>query len=256
MKLTLLGTGTSGGVPQIGCRCSTCISSDPRDRRTRCSALVETADACVLIDCGPDFRQQMLALNRPFRKIDSIFITHEHYDHVGGIDDIRPGMLFGDVRIYAEDIVSEHLRQRIPYCFTPEDKRYPGVPAISLLHMEPHVPVRVGSLDIMPIRVMHGRLPIVGFRIGSLTYITDMSEFPDSEWQYIEGTEILVVNALHHRVHRSHQTVNEAVLFAQRVGARETYFIHMSHFVLPHEQEEALLPPHIHLGYDGMVLDI
>lgn len=254
MKVTLLGTGTSGGVPQIGCQCSTCLSSDPRDKRTRCSAMIETDDACVLIDCGPDFRQQMLG--RPFRHIDAIFITHEHYDHVGGIDDIRPGILFGDVHIYAEDIVAEHLKQRIPYCFTPVERRYPGVPAITLEHMEPHVPLEVGSLQIIPIRVMHGTLPIVGFRIGPLTYITDMKSFPESEWQYVKGTKVLVVNALHHRVHPSHQSVSDAIRFAQRVGADDTYFVHMSHFVLPHAEEDALLPPHIHLGYDGLELNV
>lgn len=254
MRLTLLGTGTSGGVPQIGCQCSTCTSIDPRDKRTRCSAMIETDDACILIDCGPDFRQQMLALGRPFRHIDGIFITHEHYDHVGGIDDIRPGMLFGDVRIYAEDIVAQHLTERIPYCFTPVERRYPGVPSITLEHLEPHLPVTVGSLTVVPIRVMHGQLPIVGFRIGPVTYITDMKSLPDTEWQYLEGTELLIVNALHHRTHRSHQNVADAVRFAQRIGARETYFIHMSHFILPHAQEEKLLPPNIHLAYDGMEL--
>ena len=256
MRLTLLGTGTSGGVPQIGCQCATCTSADPRDKRTRCSAMIETDDACILIDCGPDFRQQMLALHRPFRKIDAIFITHEHYDHVGGIDDIRPGMLFGDVRIYAEDLVAQHLAERIPYCFTPLERRYPGVPAITLEHMEPHQPVIVGSLTVVPIRVMHGQLPIVGFRIGPIAYITDMKSLPDTEWQYLEGTEILIVNALHHRYHRSHQTVDDAIRFAQRVGARQTYFIHMSHFVLPHAQEEILLPSNMHLAYDGMELTL
>ena len=254
MKLTLLGTGTSGGVPQIGCTCRTCMSGDPRDRRTRCSAMIETDDTCIMIDCGPDFRQQML--NRPFRRIDGIFITHEHYDHVGGIDDIRPGILFGDVTIYTEQLVAQHLMERIPYCFTPEEKRYPGVPAISLKYIEPHVPVCVGSIEVLPIRVMHGKLPIVGFRIGRLAYITDMKSFPESEWKYLDGTELLVVNALHHKPHPSHQSVDDAIEFARKVGAAETYFIHMSHFVLPHAEEDALLPQHIHLAYDGMELSV
>lgn len=254
MKLTLLGTGTSGGVPQIGCTCRTCMSGDPRDRRTRCSAMIETDDTCIMIDCSPDFRQQML--NRPFRRIDGIFITHEHYDHVGGIDDIRPGILFGDVTIYAEQLVAQHLMERIPYCFTPEEKRYPGVPAISLKYIEPHVPVCVGSIEVLPIRVMQGKLPIVGFRIGRLAYITDMKSFPESEWKYLDGTELLVVNALHHKPHPSHQSVDDAIEFARKVGAAETYFIHMSHFVLPHAEEDALLPQHIHLAYDGMELSV
>lgn len=253
MKLRFLGTGTSNGVPQIGCRCRTCRSTDPRDRRLRCSSLIESdGGTCVLIDCGPDFRQQVLSL--PSQRIDAIFITHEHYDHVGGLDDLRPVQLF-QMNVYAEELCAEHLRQRIPYCFTPKDKRYPGVPAINLEHMEPHVPVRVGDMEILPFRVMHGKLPIVGFRIGQLAYITDMSTMPDSEWAYLEGVKTLVVNALHHRPHPSHQTVEQAVEFAKRMNAANTYLIHMSHFVLPIVEEEALLPPSVRLAYDGLEIE-
>ena len=255
MKVTVLGTGTSGGVPQIACECSTCRSKDPCDNRLRCSTLIEEGDTALLIDCGPDFREQMIRLGR-MPKIHDIVLTHEHFDHVGGIDDIRPGVLFGDVRIYAEDNVSEHLKSRIPYCFTPEDKRYPGVPAITLEHMEPHKPINVGPLEIIPIRVMHGELPIVGFRIGKLAYITDMKSMPETEWKYLEGVELLIVNALHYRNHKAHQSVNEAIAFARKVGAKSTYFIHMSHFILPHEEADRMLPPDMHFAYDGLVLDI
>lgn len=254
MKLRFLGTGTSNGVPQIGCRCRTCSSTDPRDRRLRCSSLIESDGGTrILIDCGPDFRQQFIGLLS--QHIDAIFITHEHYDHVGGLDDLRPVQLF-QMNVYAEEYCAEHLRQRIPYCFTPKDKRYPGVPAINLEHMEPHVPVRVGDIDVLPFRVMHGKLPIVGFRIGRLAYITDMSSMPETEWQYLEGTETLVVNALHHRSHPSHQTVEQAVEFAKRVGANQAYFIHMSHFVLPIDEENSLLPPGMQLAYDGLEIKI
>lgn len=255
MKVTILGTGTSNGVPQIGCDCATCKSKDPRDNRFRCSALVEEGDTVLLIDCGPDFRNQMLSLGR-LPHIHDIVLTHEHFDHVGGIDDVRPGPLFGDVRIYAEDNVCEHLMSRLPYCFTPADQRYPDVPSITMQHMEPHVPIHVGSIEVIPIRVMHGKLPIVGFRIGKMAYITDMKTMPDTEWKYIQGVELLIVNALHYRTHMSHQSVPEAIEFARKVGAKSTYFIHMSHFVLPHEEAERMLPPNMHYAYDGLVLNI
>ncbi len=268
MRLTILGSGTSGGVPQIACRCATCVSRDPRDHRFRTSALVEHAGTAILLDCGPDFREQMLALQR-FPHIDAIFITHEHFDHVGGIDDIRPGILFGDITIYAEKVVIDDLMQRIPYCFTPPERRYPGVPAITLSKIEPHVAVKIGSLIVTPIRVMHGKLPIVGFRIevvgsnagasdgniSTLAYITDMKSMPDTEWAYLNDVDTLVVNALHYRPHPTHQTVDDAIDFARRVGACQTFFVHMSHFVLPHDEAEAQLPPDMHFAYDGLVVE-
>ena len=271
MKLTILGSGTSGGGPQIACQCSTCLSRDPRDHRLRTSALVQHEGTSLLIDCGPDFREQMIALPE-FPHIDGIFITHEHFDHVGGIDDIRPGVLFGDITIHAEDLVAQHLMQRIPYCFTPPERRYPGVPAITLAHIEPHVPVTIGSLTVTPIRVMHGKLPIVGFHIEpatdgphatntnhsvrTLTYITDMKSMPDTEWEYIKGTDTLVVNALHYRFHPTHQTVDDAIAFSRRLNPRQTFFVHMSHFVLPHAEAEAQLPAGFHFAYDGMVVEV
>ncbi len=181
MKLTILGSGTSNGVPQIGCHCRTCRSTDPRDRRLRCSSLIESDSGTrILIDCGPDFRQQIMPL--PSQHLDAIFITHEHYDHVGGLDDLRPVQLF-NVNVYAERLCADHLMQRIPYCFTPKEKRYPGVPSINLEQMDLHVPVKVGDVTVIPFRVMHGLLPIAGFRIGTLAYITDMSSIPESEFE-------------------------------------------------------------------------
>lgn len=248
MKLTFLGTGTSCGVPVIGCQCKVCQSADPKDKRTRCSALVETDNTRILIDCGPDFRQQILP--QPFRKIDGILITHSHYDHMGGMDDIRPYCQFGAINVYADTIAKQSMLQMLPYCFA--ENRYPGVPAIGLHEIFPHQPLQIGDLEIMPIQVMHGKLPILGFRIGKLTYITDMKTIDDGELKYLEGTELLVVNALRFdKPHHSHQLMNDAIAFAQKVGAKRTLIIHVCHDVGLHEEVNKSLPEGIDLAYDG-----
>ena len=252
MKLTFLGTGTSCGVPTIGCQCRTCRSTDPKDKRLRCSALVETDTTRLLIDCGPDFRQQVMPL--PFRRIDGILITHAHYDHMGGMDDIRPYCQFGEINVYADPIARRGLMQMLPYCFS--EHRYPGVPAIGLHEIHKHEPFSIGDLDIMPIEVMHHDLPILGYRIGSLTYITDMKTISDEELPYIEGTDTLVVNALRQKPHHSHQTLDEAVAFSRRVGARRTYLIHSSHDIGLHEEVNAALPADIQMAYDGQVITV
>ena len=248
MKLTFLGTGTSCGVPVIGCQCKVCQSADPKDKRTRCSALVETDNTRILIDCGPDFRQQILP--QPFRKIDGILITHSHYDHMGGMDNIRPYCQFGAINVYADTIAKQSMLQMLPYCFA--ENRYPGVPAIGLHEIFPHQPLQIGDLEIMPIQVMHGKLPILGFRIGKLTYITDMKTIDDGELKYLEGTELLVVNALRFdKPHHSHQLMNDAIAFAQKVGAKRTLIIHVCHDVGLHEEANKRLPEGIDLAYDG-----
>lgn len=252
MKLTFLGTGTSCGVPTIGCRCRTCSSEDPHDKRLRCSALIETETTRLLIDCGPDFRQQMMPM--PFQKIDGILITHAHYDHMGGMDDIRPYCQFGEINVYADPIARQGLLQMLPYCF--EEHRYPGVPAIQLHEIRKHEPFAIGDMDIMPFEVMHHDLPILGYRIGTLAYITDMKSINDSEMDYIMGAETLVVNALRQKPHHSHQTLDEAVRFAQRVGARQTWLIHSSHDIGRHAEVNASLPANIQLAYDGQVVDV
>ena len=247
MKLTFLGTGTSCGVPTIGCQCQVCQSTDPKDKRLRCSALLETETTRLLIDCGPDFRQQIMPL--PFRKIDGILITHAHYDHMGGMDDIRPYCQFGEINVYADPIACKGLLEMLPYCFA--ENRYPGVPAIGLHEVHKHEPFCVGDFNIMPIEVMHHDLPILGYRIGNLTYITDMKTIADTEWPYLEGTETLVVNALRITPHHSHQTLDDAVAFSRRVGARQTYLIHSSHDIGLHADVNRSLPDDIHLAYDG-----
>ena len=248
MKLTFLGTGTSCGVPVIGCQCEVCQSTDPRDKRTRCSALVETENTRLLIDCGPDFRQQILP--QPFRKIDGILITHSHYDHMGGMDDIRPYCQFGEINVYADPFAKESMLEMLPYCFA--ENRYPGVPAIGLHEILPHVKFNIGDFEILPFEVMHGKLPILGYRIGPLAYITDMKTIDEGEMKYLEGVEVLVVNALRFtKPHHSHQLVDDAIAFAQRVGARRTLLIHMCHDIGLHEEVNQKLPAGIELAYDG-----
>ena len=252
MRVVFLGTGTSCGVPTIGCQCYTCSSTDPHDKRLRCSALIETEQTRLLIDCGPDFRQQIMP--QPFRKIDGILITHAHYDHMGGMDDIRPYCQFGEINVYADPIAREGMLQMLPYCFA--EHRYPGVPAIQLHEILPHIPFTICDMEIVPFQVMHHDLPILGYRIGSLAYITDMKTIAEEEIPYILGCDTLVVNALREKPHHSHQTLSEAVRFAQRIGARQTWLIHSSHDIGRHAEVNASLPANIQLAYDGQVVEI
>lgn len=252
MKLTFLGTGTSCGVPTIGCHCYTCSSKDPHDKRLRCSVLIETETTRLLIDCGPDFRQQIM--DQPFRKIDGILITHAHYDHMGGMDDIRPYCQFGEINVYDDPLARQGMLEMLPYCFA--EHRYPGVPAIQLHEIHKHEAFRIGDLDVMPFEVMHHDLPIMGYRIGSLAYITDMKTIDAAEIPYIEGCSTLVVNALREKPHHSHQTLTEAVRFAQRINARQTWLIHSSHDIGRHAEVNASLPQNIQLAYDGQVVEV
>ncbi|MBQ7988838.1 MAG: MBL fold metallo-hydrolase [Bacteroidaceae bacterium] len=254
MKITLLGTGTSVGVPQIGCHCRVCTSSDPRDRRLRCSALVQDQGTNILIDCGPDFREQMLRIGFE-QPLDGVLITHEHYDHVGGIDDLRPFSYLHNLPLYADEYAITHLRQRLPYCLVVN--RYPGVPQLTTEVVEPRNAFRVGGLEVMPLRVMHGKLPILGFRIGPLGYITDMTTMDEEDFRLLKGIRLLVVNALRHEPHPTHQTVEQAIAFSRQLGEQlPTYLIHMSHHLGVHAEEDAKLPPNIHLAYDGLVLNV
>ena len=257
MKVVFLGTGTSCGVPTIGCQCDVCQSTDPHDKRLRCSVLIETETTRLLIDCGPDFRQQILP--QPFRKIDGILITHSHYDHVGGMDDLRPYCQFGEINVYADPIARKGMLEMLPYCFA--ENRYPGVPAIKLNEIHPHEPISIGDLDIVPFQVMHGQLPILGYRIThqakTFVYITDMKTMAPEEKVYLEGADVLVVNALRFdKAHHSHQLVAEAVELAQAVQASHTYLIHSSHHIGRHEEVNKLLPEGIEMAYDGQVLSL
>ena len=253
MKLTFLGTGTSTGVPELGCKCEVCTSNDPHDARLRCSALLENDDTAILIDCGPDFRAQMLRAD--VARLDALVITHKHYDHTAGIDDLRPFASQKTFPIYANEDTARQIRSMFPYCFG--EVKYPGVPNIELHSIEDMQPFNIGSVEVEPIRVFHAALPIVGYRFGKLVYITDMSSIELSELDKLKGVEVLVINALRYsKPHRSHQTVLEALRVVDYLSPRETYFTHIMHHIGLHAKIEKCLPKGVFLAYDGLVIEV
>lgn len=250
MQITFLGTGTSTGIPQIGCTCPVCTSTDPKDNRLRTSVVVSVNGKNILIDCGPDFRQQVLRAG--IGRIDAVLITHIHYDHTGGIDDLRPFGGKHTLPIYLEPSVAEGIRTRLPYCFG--DHLYPGVPNIRLQEIGIE-PFTIENIEVTPIRVMHYKLPILGYRIGGLVYITDALTIPDEEYAKMKQVDVLVINALRKQPHLSHQTLDEALRVIERVQPREAYLVHMSHHMGLTAEVEKELPPHVHFAYDGLVVE-
>lgn len=251
-KLTLLGTGTSSGVPQIGCTCKVCSSTDPKDIRLRTSALLQTDDEkFILFDCGPDFRQQMM--QQPFRPIHAVLLTHEHYDHVGGLDDLRPFCKFGHIDVYADKCCATHLKMRMPYCFW--ENKYPGVPEIYLHEVSYDHDFCVAGLNVTPLRVMHDKMLIMGFRVNEIAYITDMSAIDDKELVKLKDVKVLIVNALRITHHHSHQTLQEALNLIQKIQPEQSYIVHVSHQIGLHAEVDLQLPLNVHLGYDGMEIN-
>jgi len=251
LKIVALGTGTSQGVPVIGCQCEVCQDVAPNDIRTRSSIYLESEESKVLIDIGPDFRSQFL--DNDLDTVDLVLITHEHNDHIIGLDDIRAINFIQkkSVPFYMQRRVLDEVRLRFDYVF--KGSSYPGLPQIEL-HEVSNTPLQFRDLTITPILVHHGRLPILSYRINNIAYITDASHIPDTEWSKLENLDILIINALRKTSHHSHFTLEEALEAAARIGAKETYLTHISHLMGPTSVWERELPPTVRPLQDKMII--
>jgi phosphoribosyl 1,2-cyclic phosphate phosphodiesterase len=253
MKVTFLGTGTSQGVPIIACDCEVCNSKDPRDRRLRSSVLIHYNDLQIIIDTGPDFRQQML--REKVTQLDAVVFTHEHKDHMAGFDDIR-GFNWKDkkpMEVYGNQQVELALKRDFHYAFS--EKKYPGVPSLNL-HIIDNQTFEIQGTPIIPIEVMHYKLPVLGFRIGDFTYITDANFISEEEKEKIRGSKVLVLNALKKSEHISHFSLKEAMVLADELDVEKTYFTHISHHMGFHENVSEELPSHMELAYDELQIHI
>ncbi|MEX2182325.1 MAG: MBL fold metallo-hydrolase [Gemmatimonadaceae bacterium] len=257
MRLTFLGTGTSFGVPQIGCGCAVCRSDDPRDRRTRVGAVVESRQQRLLIDTPPELRLQLIAAG--VDRVDAVLFTHEHADHTHGIDDVRSISVRRDgaLPMYGPPETLASLTRRFPYIFDPTMKPLPGTskPEGFAHPLEPGVTVRIGDLDVTPLSVPHGPMRVYGYRIGALAYITDAKTIPDEVVAQLRGVRVLVLNALFRAAHPTHLSVAEAVAVARKVGASATYLTHLTH-ESSHAALSASLPEGVHAAYDGLSVEV
>jgi len=253
LKVTFLGTGTSQGVPVIGCECPVCKSLDFRDKRTRSSIFIQVEELNVVVDTGPDFRMQML--QNQVKKLDAILFTHEHKDHTAGLDDIRPFNFKQkkDMPVYGRKQVLEQISAEFAYVFSP--KKYPGVPQVNRIEID-EKPFKIEEVEIIPLPVWHYKLPVLGFRIKDFAYITDANSIPDETFKKLKGVKVLVLNALQKTPHISHFTLEEAVEVARRVKAENTYFTHISHKLGAHTEIDESLENSISLAYDGLVLNL
>jgi phosphoribosyl 1,2-cyclic phosphate phosphodiesterase len=249
VKITFLGTGTSQGVPVIACDCNTCQSQDEKDKRLRTSLLIETEGTVLLFDAGPDFRQQML--REKVTRLDAIFLTHEHKDHIGGLDDVRAFNYKSQdaVDIYSEERVLKALKKEYSYVFS--EYQYPGIPRMRLNEIDER-PVSVRGIEVLPVRVFHYRLPVLGFRVGDFAYITDANYVPEESKERLYGVKYLVVNALRKEKHISHFSLREAVDFIRQISPKKAFITHISHQMGRYNEVSGVLPPGIMLAYDGL----
>ena len=253
LKITVLGTGTSQGVPVVACDCRVCRSNHPRDQRLRTSVMIETKDNTIVIDAGPDFRQQMLREN--VKKVDALLITHNHKDHTGGLDDVRAvnWILKKPREVFARDSVLRSIKKDFDYAF--EEEKYPGVPQINL-HKITNKPFEVRGEHIIPINAMHGQLPVFGFRIGDFSYLTDSSIIKPEELDKMKGSRCIIINALRKEKHYSHFNLEEAIEILQYLKPEKGYLTHISHQMGLHEEISKELPAGIELAYDGLEIEI
>lgn len=253
MTIRFLGTGTSQGVPVIACDCSVCTSTDFRNKRLRSSVMINAKGKNMVVDTGPDFRYQML--REKVTHLDAVLYTHAHKDHIAGLDDIRAFNYFqgAAIDVFADHLVQDALKREFHYIFT--EHKYPGIPRINLYEIN-EASFKIGDQRVEPIDIMHYKLPIKGYRFDNFTYLTDVKTVSEESFRKIKGTEILVINALQREPHISHLTLDEAITIAQKVGARQTYFTHISHRLGLHEEVSKELPPGIYLAYDGLEINL
>ncbi len=254
MKFTFLGTGTSQGIPVIGCQCAVCLSEDIKDKRLRSSGMIQVDDLSILIDIGTDFRSQML--NNDLSEVDAILLTHEHNDHVAGLDDIRPVNFHykNDIPIYGQARVLDQLKERFSYAFS--DSKYPGAPTLSLRPIEPGG-FNMDHIEITAIEVLHGRLPILGYRIYDFVYLTDVKTISDTELKKLKDVEVLVINALQRKPHFSHLTFDEAIDLIDVIQPKKAFLTHASHHLGSHGSlEEELKEKNVFMAYDGLQIEL
>jgi phosphoribosyl 1,2-cyclic phosphate phosphodiesterase len=253
VKVTVLGSGTSQGVPVIACPCNVCASDNPKDKRLRSSIMIETSETTIVVDAGPDFRQQMLREN--VKKLDAILITHTHKDHIAGLDDVRSFNFLTrkPMKVFARSADQMDIRKEFSYAFT--DNPYPGVPEFEMIDLL-EKPFQVGDIQIIPFEVKHMMLKVLGFRFGDFAYITDANVIPEKSIEKLKGVKVLVIDALRKKKHLSHFNLEEAILVAQRLGVRQTYFTHISHLMGLFDDVQKELPEGMMLAWDGLSFEV